>query len=218
MKRILKSILLASTASSLITSMAVAADIPPESIAPSAPIQSAPIQAKDYDWSGAYVGINAGLGFSGEFDNTLGLDLDTDTSFIGGGVIGINSQFNKLVLGIESDLNYTRLDAASGGVTADLDFLGTVTARAGFTPADRILTYIEGGYAFGQVDASTPAGSDENIQSGFVLGGGAEFALTDHITSGIEYNYVELNEQALPGGVDAELDNHLVKFNLKFKF
>lgn len=216
MKRILKSALLATATSAIIATNAVAADLQDEPQAPE--IAEVSVQAKDYDWGGLYLGLNAGLGFEGEFDNNAGLDLDTDEAFIGGGIIGYNYQINKLVFGIEGDLNYTDLDASNGGVAADLDFLGTITARAGFTPIDRVLTYVEGGYAFGQVDASTPVGSDENIQSGFVVGGGAEFALTENILSGIEYNYVDLNEQDLPGGVSTELDNHLVKFNLKYKF
>lgn len=216
MKRILKSVFLASTASALIATTTLAADLPDEVVAPD--FTPAPVQATDYDWSGAYVGINLGLGFGSEFDNNAGIDLDTDAALLAGGVVGYNHQINKFVVGVEGDLNYTRLDALGGGIDADLNFLGTFTARAGYTPIDRVLTYVEGGYAFGQVDAVTAAGSDESINSGFVLGAGAEYAITDNILSGVEYNYVDLAEQDLPGGTNAEFIGHLVKFNLKYKF
>lgn len=216
MKYVLKVVLVATAVSTLFATATLAADLPEETLAPV--YKPEPIQATDYDWSGAYAGLNIGVGFNGEFNNNGGLDLDTDTSLLAGGTIGFNHQFNNFILGLETDLNYTRLDASDAGVSADLDFLGTVTARAGITPFERVHTYIEGGYAFGQVDASTPLGSDQNIQSGFVLGTGAEFALTDNILSGVEYNYVDLNEQALPGGLDSDFSGHTVKFNLKYKF
>lgn len=216
MKQILKTALLASAASALMATVTLAADLPEETVAPV--LEPAPIQATDYDWSGAYVGINLGFGLSSDFDNNFGADSDADTAFIGGGVIGYNHQFNKVVLGLEADLNYTNLDANDVGFSSELDFLGTVTARVGFTPIDRVLTYVEGGYAFGEVDTTTPFGSDENIQSGFVVGTGAEYAITDNILSGLEYNYVDLNEQDFTAGAETDFSGHTVKFNLKYKF
>lgn len=216
MKQILKSALLASAASTLMATATLAADLPEETVAPI--LEPAPIQATSYDWSGAYVGINLGVGFGSDFDNNFGLETDADTAFIGGGVLGYNHQINKFVFGVEGDLNYTNLDANDVGFSSDLDFLGTVTARAGFTPIDRVLTYVEGGYAFGQVDTTTPFGSDENIQSGFVLGAGSEYALTDNILTGLEYNYIDLNEQDFTAGAETDFSGHAVKFNLKYKF
>lgn len=216
MKQILKSALLASAASTLMATATLAADLPEETVAPI--LEPAPIQATSYDWSGAYVGINLGVGFGSDFDNNFGLETDADTAFIGGGVLGYNHQINKFVFGVEGDLNYTNLDANDVGFSSDLDFLGTVTARAGFTPIDRVLTYVEGGYAFGQVDTTTPFGSDENIQSGFVLGAGTEYALTDNILTGLEYNYIDLNEQDFTAGAETDFSGHAVKFNLKYKF
>ncbi|MEP2944554.1 MAG: outer membrane protein [Hyphomicrobiales bacterium] len=216
MRQILKSALLASAASTLLATATLAADLPEETVAPI--LETAPIQASEYDWSGSYVGINLGFGLDSDFDNNFGADSDADTAFIGGGVVGYNHQINRFVLGIEGDLNYTDLDANDVGFSSELDFLGTVTARAGFTPIDRVLTYVEGGYAFGQVDTTTPFGSDENIQSGFVVGAGAEYALTDSILTGLEYNYIDLNDQDFAAGAETDFSGHAVKFNLKYKF
>lgn len=218
MIKVSKTIFLATAAAITVATASHGADLPDKAIAPDlAPV----VQASDYDWSGAYVGLNAGIGFEGSFDNNFGANLDSGAAFIGGGVIGYNHQIDKFVVGIEGDLNYTGVDANSGAVETDLDLLGTVTARVGYTPVDRVLTYLEGGYAFGLLDAQNGAASDDSFNNGFVVGGGAEYAITDNVLTGIEYNYVDLQDRNLSlgaGNTDAGFDGHFVKFNLKYKF
>ncbi len=203
----------------LAASTAMAADLPEEIAPPPAP--TAPVEAQDYDWSGAYLGANLGLGFRGDFDNDANLDLDTGFGFIGGGVAGYNHQINKFVVGVETDVNYTTLGADAGTLEADLNLLGSATARIGYTPVDRVLTYFEGGYAFGLSDVTTPTGSDDNFHNGYVVGAGAEYAITDNILSGVEYNYTDLADASVQTGAtttNTDFSGHSVKFNMKYKF
>ena len=127
MNRVLKSTLLA-TSALMITATANAADLPNDVLEPIAtPTQT---QTQAFDWTGFYVGANAGIDFNGRFDNNFGADLDKDTGFIGGGVVGFNYQIDQFVFGVEGDLNYVSGDASSGTAEAELDFLSTFTARA----------------------------------------------------------------------------------------
>ena len=114
-----KYVLAASTVVSIaaLTSAANAADMAP---APSV-----------YDWSGVYIGLNAGIGWNNsEVDGNLscadgpltagfcdtvfeeigdevrhGVEGD-DTAFTGGAMIGANWQWETFVLGVEADVNY----------------------------------------------------------------------------------------------------------------
>lgn len=218
MKIVLKSVLLAGVATSMLTATALAADLPDQALAPEpAPV----VQASDYDWSGAYVGANLGFGFSSDF-NSAGTSPNAGIGFLGGGVLGYNYQINKFVFGVEGDINYTNLDANVGPLQTELDFLGTITARAGYTPIDRLLTYVEGGYAFGRVEAEFGPASDSNLHSGYAVGAGAEYAITDNLITGVEYNYVNLQDQnfnlGAAGTPEADFTGNTVKFNLKYKF
>lgn len=216
MTRVLKSVLLASTFSGLIATGALAADLPDNVVEP-----LLPVPASAYDWSGAYLGLQIGGVFGGDFDNNAGLDLGGTSGLLLGGNIGYNHQIDKFVVGIEGDVNYATPQAEVGALDADLNLLGTATVRLGYTPIDRVLTYFEGGYAFGVVDIAVPGNSDSNFHNGFAVGGGVEYAITDNILSGLEYNYVSLqdNNFNVGGGITAaEFSGHTVKLNVKYKF
>ncbi|MEP3231548.1 MAG: outer membrane beta-barrel protein, partial [Hyphomicrobiales bacterium] len=181
MNRVLKSTLLAAS-TFMIATTANAADLPNDVLEPIA----APVQAQAFDWSGFYVGANAGIDFNGRFDNNFGADLDKDTGFVGGGVIGYNYQFDKLVLGVEGDINYLTGDATTANASGEVDFISTLTARAGFTPTERLLTYVEGGLAIGRPDLGLDNFYDRDLALGYAVGAGAEYALTDNWISGVE--------------------------------
>ena len=85
--------------------------------------QAADVAPAVYDWSGVYVGVNAGAGFNNTtVDNTSALNtsyslvsidneienkLDSNQSaFTGGALIGYNMQMDQIVLGVETDFNY----------------------------------------------------------------------------------------------------------------
>jgi outer membrane immunogenic protein len=84
--------------------------------------------------------------------------------------------------------------------TADIYLIAKGTGKVGLA-YKRLLLYGKGGYAGGLVDtrASTIAGPfagrDERTiawHNGWTAGGGIEYALTDHVIIGAEYNYIDL--------------------------
>lgn len=100
-----------------------------------------------YDWSGGYVGVNAGAGFNNSnfktsyrYTGADELDEDTqaaiddlgmeksgsDTAFEGGITAGYNWQISNFVLGLEGDFNYIGFDGTVSGDDSHLvtDVLG----------------------------------------------------------------------------------------------
>jgi outer membrane immunogenic protein len=155
---------------------ASAADLPAQIYRKAPPIADAV-----YDWSGFYVGVNAGYA-NGRDGNTItandpvtlggitggfvpaGVSSRGD-GFTGGGQIGWNYQFHHgptggVAIGLEADAAYLDIDRTSDTITArgfdtqfhsGLDFLATVRGRLGYA-FDRLLVYGTGGFASGEVN------------------------------------------------------------------
>lgn len=145
------------------TSLATAADVPAESV---------------FDWTGGYVGLNAGYGFSGndvtvesvgpdpfpqtnvlDVLGTNSFDLDSD-GFVGGAQIGYNWQMDALVLGIEADAQYADVSGSEVATVGEngfkgsqeLEFFATLRARLGVAATEGVLIYGTGGIAAGKID------------------------------------------------------------------
>jgi outer membrane immunogenic protein len=194
-------------------SVASAADLPTK-----APVYKAPVVTV-YNWSGCYIGLNAGGGWTQtEFTNTVNTTAFghlnpgesfsyTNSGFIGGGQVGCNYQINQWVLGVEGTLAGTTIkgDATNLAIlnddvfTTKINSLGTVTARIGYA-WNNVLLYAKGGYAGANVQFSVSdtvgpnfgAGSQTRWQSGWMVGGGFEYGLTPNWIIGAEYNYIDL--------------------------
>jgi outer membrane immunogenic protein len=98
----------------------------------------------------------------------------------------------------------------NGSVEQKLPWFGTLRARLGVTPAPTWLLYVTGGLAYGEVDtnaaftASTAflggpviasvstAASSTTTRTGWVFGGGAEWAISGPWTAKIEYLFMDL--------------------------
>jgi outer membrane immunogenic protein len=152
------------------------------------------------------------------------------SGFIGGGQIGYNYQFaNNFVVGFEADIqglatsNHTNKVFSQATVagfpanpinqtltsTRDLDYLGTVRGRLGFTITPTLLVYGTGGLAYGQTQASTSItqvvlgpsavpnpyssfGSFSNTRAGWTAGGGLEWLFAPNWSLKAEYLYYDL--------------------------
>ncbi|WP_377838418.1 caspase family protein [Bosea sp. UC22_33] len=138
---------------------------------------------------------------------------------VGGAQLGFNYQIGPVVLGAETDLSATRLggrDISSVNpfgvqVTTQtenkLSMLGTVRARAGIAFGD-LLVYGTGGYAYGRVEQSgsitpdptnnpTYLASRSEMASGWVLGGGVEYAITPGVSVRLDYTRYDLGRAQL---------------------
>lgn len=142
-----------------------------------------------------------------------------NSAFIGGFQVGRNWQFGRWVLGLEHDAQFTKLNgditagsaiqepfAEGDGFNAKINYLGATRVKVGYT-WDRFMAYVAGGLETGHVDvtanyaprtgvgASAPLSfSDtQKLQFGYTVGAGAEYAVTNNVSLGVEYRYLTLN-------------------------
>ncbi len=194
-----------------------------------------------FSWSGGYIGINAGYagGNVKLTDNEDGEESQkfNSSGFIGGVQAGYNWQFNKAIIGLETDFQ-------ASGIKADLNifndthlknkvqWFGTLRARLGYLPTERIMVYATGGAAYGKVKTGVSYSefSEENVSAsktkwGYAVGAGAEYALSNNWTFKTEYLYTDLGKAKLSFIQDGEkitLKNksnfHTVRVGLNYKF
>jgi len=178
----MKKLLLAGAALAALTvaGSAVAADLEVPAY------KSEPLIVPVYDWTGFYIGVNAGYSF-GNSSNTYtitGFPPFTSSTHMGGDVIGGQAGYNwqvnrNWVIGIEADFQGTGqkgtdspapivnsscvggmfCTTTSNGVSMDqtLDGFGTARARFGFVPWDHLMLFVTGGAAFGEIATTATA-------------------------------------------------------------
>ncbi len=196
-----------------------------------------------------YVGANVGYGFNAN-NGTL---LETTTfpgvipgvnvqGAFGGGQLGYNWQDGNLVFGAETDIQganvvgrkiYDVPGYAPSRTDVDVGYFGTVRARLGYA-AGHALFYATGGLAYGNVNyfvkdnANIPIFRGNDIQTGYVVGGGLEYMMTANWSWKAEYQYINLGSFTV--GLDPsspltnlELTNatanfHTVRIGVNYKF
>jgi outer membrane immunogenic protein len=170
------------------------------------------------NWSGFYVGVNTGYGWSPNADQlTLSGDFPTGLSPAGGfagGQIGYNWQINRLIIGAEADIQGAgisdRVQDFNFGdrFHSELNWFGTVRGRLGYS-FDRTLVYVTGGFAYGgvrnAVDGPTLPGAPyrfDGTAAGYVLGAGLEYKFNPAWSIKGEYQYINLgtNDPTNPAG------------------
>jgi outer membrane immunogenic protein len=155
---------------------AFAADMPTK-------YRSADIIPLSRSWTGFYIGINGGGGYSTQDQSIAGVDkagiaavssgfvpgLIATRGFGGmfGGTAGYNQQFGQFVLGLETDFDWSNIGGSGGqnltlgpfALTTtgsqQLDWIGTLRARSGWLVTPSTLLYATGGLAYGSVNSAT---------------------------------------------------------------
>lgn len=210
--------ILAAVAVAVLASPAAAADL---YVAPPVAVTS---QTSAFDWSGFYVGANAGYGWGTVDDGTPGGSKDTKGA-LGGVQVGYNYDLGGFVLGAEADIQFSDISHSEEilpGLTgrAGINSFGTVRARAGVV-VDRLMPYVTGGFAYGQVSHEVTgfggSAKVENGYAGWTLGAGAEYAILDNVTAKAEYLYMDLGKADL-GGIEIATKAHVVRAGLNYKF
>jgi outer membrane immunogenic protein len=208
-------ILLAVASSLMISGSAVAADMPVK----------ARIVAPVATWTGCYIGVNGGwarseshvtwaanpVGFpiSGPFIAALSTNTLSDDGIVAGVQYGCNWQGGSWVAGLESDFDWTDLNARrrvafDNGVIAFTEFqdykvtwLSTSRVRLGYLVTENVLFYGTVGVATGHVRthdlAVFPTSANEVFRNankfGGTIGAGVEFNAMANWTVKAEYLY-----------------------------
>lgn len=171
-----------------------------------------------------------------------------------GGQIGYNWQTGSWVFGIETDLQWASIrDSQIGTITPyivapnsitvatseRLGWFGTLRGRIGYA-WDRLLLYATGGFGYGNVKYSlnmidtfgfTATNNFSSTRTGYVVGGGMEYAFTPNWTGKVEYQYLNLGSATIAAAellagaptafavaTNAKFDFHTFRVGLNYKF
>lgn len=185
------------------------------------PVRLPPPMQAVYTWTGFYLGVNVGGGWSNansEF-STAGFpsfaSVDNHMAgVIAGGQVGYNWQSGSWVIGVEADFQYSGMKGGisapcpagiCAGLAASFDqkmpWFGTARGRLGYASAGWLI-YATGGYAYTRLESNAFASAgglavdihrDEN-RHGWTAGGGIEVALTPNWSAKVEYLYMDFGK------------------------
>ncbi|NJM34193.1 MAG: porin family protein [Rhodomicrobium sp.] len=169
-------------------------------------------------------------------------ELDAE-GVLGGIQLGYNVRNGNFLLGVEGELGWLNIDEEKTLIRPqnDRDFLsaeyglyGTLALRAGLIYENALL-YVKGGAAIARIETEAadidenggvfeifPGSfiSDDGIETGFAVGGGVEYALSEKIAIKAEYLYMDFgsSKAVSPQGdiYKTEHSLHTAKVGLNF--
>jgi outer membrane immunogenic protein len=210
---------LAALAALSATCPAGAADMTPVAARPAPPSTYIPAQ---FFWTGFYMGAGFGDGWgTAPFVDPLnaGSASPSIKGLLVTGVMGINYQISSVVLGAEGDFTgaFVKGSAIDTGINPATNnslqtkvfWTASIAGRLGWA-IDRLLIYGRGGVAFDYdrdtvtiLNGASVLGTTNHV--GWTVGGGAEYAITEHWTARLEYDYLKFASKAFaftgPGAV-----------------
>ena len=183
-------------------------------------VYKSPPASYPYAWTGFYLGANGGYGWTtltGALTSATGFALTPYRYGVNGPLAGLfvggNYQFNKFVVGVEGDWQWSNL-IGNSQTLAPLGAAGTfpggpftipttvkdyasIRGRLGIA-FDRFLVFGTGGWVWGNPSTSyaltgaAPFVSNGGNSAGWTVGAGVDYAFTDSVFGRIEYRYTNL--------------------------
>jgi outer membrane immunogenic protein len=196
-----------------------------------------------WDFTGVYIGAQLGVA-TNKLEWTINGSFDaaraSDYGFAGGAFLGLQKQWNALVVGAEVDYLATGPgDSTSNSIVTNATLTGDVrnilllSGKFGWA-WQNILAYGKGGWASADADfrvatSAAPVSAAFNGRAnGWTSGVGIEYAVLPHVSIGVEYDYVALRgggrTQVLsplgPAGapIDLGVDLQTVTARFSYKF
>jgi outer membrane immunogenic protein len=181
----------------------------------------APMIAAAYDWSGFYLGLNGGGGWSHKcWTNTstlgvatipnVGEGCHTASGGMVGGQIGYRWQASSWVFGVEAQGDWANLKGSNpslflAGATnqTKIDAVGLFTGQVGYA-WNNILWYVKGGAAvtddkYNGITTATGVAFDQATETrwGGTVGTGIEFSFAPSWSVGVEYDHLFMGNRTL---------------------
>jgi outer membrane immunogenic protein len=171
-----------------------------------------PAQPNSPDWAGFYFRANPGAGS----DSLPWTGLGTANGFSSSGAasrpvndnFGYNFQAGNFVFGLEGSLAAANFDGrftapflpATGAWTPNMNWLGTVTGKVGYS-FGQWLPYVKGGFAAADVGSPLQGGpigafSQGTEVNGWTAGVGVEYQFAPKWSLGLEYLYTDFGNPA----------------------
>ncbi|HXX03806.1 MAG TPA: outer membrane beta-barrel protein [Xanthobacteraceae bacterium] len=179
-----------------------------------------PPQSQSPNWAGLYLGTH-GAGGIGASGSAGWMNLAPTGPFSPVGTItpalsdslGYNFQSGNLVFGLEGSLSAANFDGrftssyvpASGAWSPNMNWLGTVTGKVGYS-FGQWLPYVKGGFV--AADVGSPAAAISGFtqgtdRAGWTAGVGVEYQLSPKWSLGLEYLYTDLDTGGAPNSIGA---------------
>ncbi|THD61926.1 MAG: porin family protein [Bradyrhizobium sp.] len=202
---------------------------------------SPPVVAPIYNWTGIYLGANAGYGFGKQ--DPLGLFSDDFSAFnyklsggMIGGTLGAQIQSGHVVMGLEGDIDWTSMSGVGTGPVVKAGFLeGSATIASKVSIIDTLRTRI--GYAqdnllfYGTVGVAltnntsaftqtvgftcntgvVACTSKSDWHAGLAAGAGIEYGWTPNLSTKLEYLWVG-------AGAANTLYENMVRVGVNYRF
>ena len=195
----------------------------------------------NYNWTGFYLGGHVGYGRAyGDVSVRDPVSINTSPSLgslFGGLQFGYNYVLpSRVVIGIETDISMPNsypsdADIWSGATSRSvlvehLDYIATLRGRFGYA-FDKTLLYATGGFAvssshFGRTDPNS--GNDQllsGLRTGWVVGGGVEYAFQQNWNARVEYLYSSFGSAGTTFANGAQyvssFDTHIIRLGLNRK-
>lgn len=164
-------------------------------------------------WRGFYLGLHAGGITDGqsEVDFAPGVDVLNDVNkgdlqgLVGGFHAGYNAQFGPIVVGVEGDYSFPKVDDPTtcsfiGGVCeTQINNMLTLRGRLGVTLTPSFLFYGTGGFVSMDVeyaaDTIVQRFEDTGTVNGAVYGAGVEYMHPSGISFGLEYLRYDFDDE-----------------------
>ncbi len=234
----MKHVLASAALALLATSSAMAADLGTKKPSPVLPMMAT------FNWTGAYVGIDAGYSFGKANFNVTGIAGAVSSPEPSGFSLGAHAGYryqlqNNIVLGAEARLfanfetkNNKRLGPFVNDGQVENRWGGDARLTLGYA-IDRLMPYIAGGVAFADVRGCTTAflggpcaanASFSDTRVGWTIGGGLAYAFTNNLIARVDYSYSDFGAKTYSTpGVGAgltrvKLETHAVRAGLSYKF
>jgi len=189
------------------------------------PLKAPPLPPP-FSWTGFYIGGNLGGAWTNTniTDSNFGLNFHNGNSavFVAGGQVGFNYQVGSVVFGVEGDFDWAAnnnnttvavVGPLGHGFTASANdrWMATLAGRLGYA-FDRWMIYAKGGggwvgangFTVTDVTAGiTATPGNSSTVSGWLIGGGFEWAFANSWSLRAEYDYFGLSGRSftIPGGV-----------------
>jgi opacity protein-like surface antigen/outer membrane receptor protein involved in Fe transport len=188
-----------------------------------------------YNWSGFYLGLNAGGAFG---TNTVtasgggGSASVKEAGFLGGAQFGANYQTGPMVWGFEADYDASTQNKSLPvgvltGSTSQTPWFATLRGRVGIA-FDRTLLYGTAGGAAGELRSivNIPAGTtNTTVTYGtWTAGAGVEYGITDNLSARVEYLYLDKGHIATgfigppATTITSRVQDNLVRAGLNYRF
>lgn len=215
---------------------ALAADLPMQ-----AAYKSPQVVPAVYNWTGIYIGVNAGYGSGkqdplGLFSNDFNRFDYTLSGGMIGGTVGAQIQSGHVVMGLEGDIDWTSMSGSGSGAVTKLGILqGSATIASKVSSIDTLRTRI--GYAqdnllfYGTVGVAltndkssftqtvgftcntgvVACNSKADWHAGLAAGAGLEYGITPNVSTKVEYLWVG-------AGAANTLKENIVRAGVNWRF